>query len=296
MGVINQPLPLNALNHFASTSTLPAHAPTVLLVGFTGWNDAGDAVIDAFRALWEHYPATQAPGFDVSGCYNYTETRPLLSIDEDGTQRITWPDTVFSEAHTTAGVRLLTLSGPEPSMNWQAYIERFKDLVQREQVDLVVFCGALLDEVPHTRPLPLSVTSYTSSVLALEGVEANTYQGPTGLIGVLAFEAGQAHIPALSLWVSVPHYLPEPPHPKATFTLLSALEAILGFPMPLERSADDISSWNHQADALIEDEPELASYVRTLESIAEANDDIADLSQIDIAAQFEKFLKDQDDT
>ena len=112
---------------------------------------------------------------------------------------------------------------------------------------------------------------------------------------MLAFEAGQAHIPALSLWVSVPHYLPEPPHPKATFTLLSALEAILGFPMPLERSADDIASWNHQADALIEDEPELASYVRTLESIAEANDDIADLSQIDIAAQFEKFLKDQDD-
>lgn len=294
--MINQPLPRNALNRLASTSTLPAHAPTVLLVGLTGWNDAGDAVIEAFRALWEHYPTRSLPGFDVSGCYNYTETRPLLTIDEDGTQRITWPDTVFTEARTTAGIRLLTLSGPEPSMNWQTYCDRFKDLIAREQVDLVVFCGALLDEVPHTRPLPLGVTSYTTSVLALEGVEANSYQGPTGLLGVLAYECGQAQIAALSLWLSIPHYLPEPPHPKATFTLLSALEVILGFPMPLEGSADYIASWNHQADALLEDEPELASYVRTLESIAEAKEDIADLSQIDIAAQFEEFLKGRDDS
>ncbi|MDY6050955.1 MAG: PAC2 family protein [Rothia sp. (in: high G+C Gram-positive bacteria)] len=293
--MINQPLPLNALDRFATASAQPGHAPTVLLVSFSGWNDAGDATIEAFRAIWEHYPTTPMSGFDTSGCYNYTETRPLLSIDDKGTQRITWPESIFTEAQTTSGIRLLTLSGPEPSMNWQTYSDRFKDFIAQEKIDLVVFCGALLDEVPHTRPLPLSVTSFTSSVLALDGVETNTYQGPTGLIGVLAYEAGKAQIPALSLWVSVPHYLPEPPHPKATFTLLSALEAILGFPLPLERSADDIANWNHQADALTEDEPDLANYVRTLESIAEATDDIADLSHIDIAAQFEKFLKDQDD-
>lgn len=291
--MINQPLPLKALEHFAQANPDAAHAPTALIIGLAGWNDAGEVISDALRALQAHYKAQPIQGLTSDHYYDYTVTRPHLAQDPTGATSVLWPSLDLTEATTTAGHRLLTLTGPEPSLHWHALAQELTALIEHEHVDLVLLCGALLDEVPHTRTFPLTLTSWEPQTLALEGVSPSTYTGPTGLIGVLAEHLGRNSIPSLSLWISIPHYLPEPPHPKGSFTVLGTLEAILGTPLPLERFADEILNWEREASDLLEDEPELASYVRTLESSAEAKDDIADLSQIDIAAEFEKFLKDQ---
>ncbi|WP_421084194.1 PAC2 family protein [Rothia nasimurium] len=292
---MNLPLPVDALAHFHATSTAPTHPPTVLLVAFDGWNDAGEAATESVRKINTHYQGSPAQGFNHEHYYTFTETRPLLTPSADGGSELIWPELKFTEAQTTSGTRILTLTGPEPSLAWKNFCADFFAFVAQHQVDLVVLCGSLLDEVPHTLPLPVGITSFSQAALDLPGVQPSTYSGETGLIGVLAHEAPQYGVNALSLWVSVPHYVAHPPQPKAAFALLSALQPILGFPMPLEHFQDEMMRWDRAADDLLDDEPELKAYVQNLESAAEAERDISDFSQIDIAAEFEKFLKDRND-
>ncbi|WP_237224959.1 PAC2 family protein [Rothia nasisuis] len=291
---MNQPLPLDALQHFAQLNAPPERAPTLLLVGLEGWNDAGGAVQDALTAVQDYLHSQPRESFASSAYYDYTVTRPHLSTDEDGSPTVTWPQFTLTEGISTAGRRVLTLTGPEPSLNWHELTSNVVDLVQHEQVDLVILCGSLLDEIPHTLAFPVSVTSWAPAALELDGVAQSTYTGPTGLIGVLAQALGEQGVPSLSLWVSVPYYLPEPPHPKGSFALLSTLEAVCGIPLPLHIFSDRIMGWERTAADLLDDEPELSSFVRTLESAAEARDDLDGLGQVDIAAEFERFLRGRD--
>lgn len=293
--MFTQPLPHNLLNHYAQSSGRGAqHPPTLLLVAFEGWNDAGEAASEALKLMAQHYQSKPLPGFESEPFYSYTESRPQLIQGEHGKITLSWPQTHFGEAWSTAGARILTLTGQEPSLNWASYSERVIQFIHREEVDLVIFCGALLDEVPHTLPAPVSVTSSSPSALIQQGIEESTYTGPTGIVGVLAHALGQQDIPSLSLWASLPHYLAHPPHPKATFALLSTLETISGIPMPLEQLADELIAWERGAEELLEDEPELLAYVRQLEAAHETAEDLGDISHIDIAAEFERYLKDQD--
>lgn len=291
--MINQPLPHNLLQRFSQPSG--QKPPTVLILGLWGWNDAADTVQGALSSIKGHFAfKTLEDSLDTAPFYSYTDNQPYLSVNEAGLTELIWPQLKLAETFTPTGLRLLTLNGPEPNLNWPQLAQAIFQLIKDQGVDLVLLCGALLDEVPHTRPLPLTISSWSPSLQALEGVEPNKYSGPTGLIGTLAHLAGEADIPALSLWVSVPHYLPDSPHPKASLALLQALEVLLECPMPTATLQAEISSWEQTAADLLDDEPELAHYVRTLESIAEAKEDIGDLSQLDIAAAFERFLKDQD--
>lgn len=295
MGVMNEPLPVDALAHFNSLNPGPAHAPTVLLVAFDGWNDAGEAATEAVKTISSHYQGSPVQGFEHEQYYSFTETRPQLSPNQTGGTELIWPELKCTESLTTSSTRILTLTGPEPSLGWKAFCNDFFAFAAQEQVDLVVLIGSLLDEVPHTLPLPVGITSYSPEALKLPGVQPSTYSGETGLIGVLAHEAPKHSVNTISLWVSVPHYVAHPPQPKASFALLSTLEPILKFPMPLEHFQNEMIRWDRDADDLLDEEPELKAYVHNLESAAEAERDINDFSQFDIAAEFEKFLQDRND-
>lgn len=293
--MFTQPLPHNLLTHYAQKAGKGGqNPPTLLLVAFEGWNDAGEAASEAVKLVANYYQSKPFTGFPSESFYSYTESRPHLRLGPDGNPTLDWPQTHFGEAWTTAGSRILTVTGQEPSLHWKTYSDHLLELIERERVDLVIFCGALLDEVPHTQPSPVGVTSFSPTALSHPGVDRSTYTGPTGMIGVLAHSAGSRDIPALSLWASLPHYLAHPPHPKATFALLSVLEAITGIPMPLEKLADEIMAWERGAEELLEDEPELMAYVRQLETSYETAEDIGDISNVDIAAEFEQYLKEQD--
>lgn len=293
--MFTQPLPHQLLTHYAQKSGRKDQTPpTLLLVAFEGWNDAGEAASHALTLITEHYGAQPCTGFESESFYSYTESRPHLLADDRGNITLDWPQTHFAEALSTNGTRILTITGQEPSLLWKGYSERLLEFIEREAVDLVIFCGALLDEVPHTQPAPVGITSFSPTALEHPGVEPSSYTGPTGIIGVLAHAAGERDIPALSLWASLPHYLAHPPHPKATFSLLSILEAITGLSMPLEKLTGEITAWEQGAEELLDDEPELSAYVRQLEATYETPQGISDISTIDIAAEFERYLKDQD--
>ncbi|MFW0169159.1 PAC2 family protein [Rothia sp. P4278] len=294
--MFTQPLPHHLLTHYAQKAGKQGQVPpTLLLVAFEGWNDAGESASQAVQLVAEHYQAKPFAGFESESFYSYTESRPHLVPESQGQATgISWPQTRFVEAWSTKGTRILIITGQEPSLSWKNYCQHLLELIDREKVDLVIFCGALLDEVPHTQPAPVGITSFSPTMLVHPGVAPSTYTGPTGIIGVLAHAAGARDIPALSLWASLPHYLAHPPHPKATFSLLSVIEAITGLPMPLEKLADEIMAWERGAKELLEDEPELLAYVQQLESTYERADSIGDISKVDIAAEFEQYLKEQD--
>lgn len=287
---MNERVPQDIVTPLAS----PGSTPTVLLVAFDGWNDAGEAATEALRLLETHCGGTPIEGFDADPFYSFVESRPTLSTDAEGNSTLTWPGTRFAELTGIIGMRVLTVTGSEPSLHWQSYVERLYTFAREQQVGAVILCGALLDDIPHTRPFPLGITSSHPTLLEHDGIEPVTYTGPTGIIGVLAHLANSYKIPALSTWVSIPHYVAHPPQPKATFALLSALETMLGIPLPVDALAEDILAWERGATELMEDEPELRAYVQQLESAAEAQDDLAEFDGVDIAAEFEKFLKRRD--
>lgn len=290
--VMNQPIPHDILPQLTAGGDTQR---TVLLLAFEGWNDAGEAATETLRLITSHFGTSRLDGFETGGYFSYVNTRPLFESFEDGSGTVHWPQITFSEVHLPQpNLRLLTISGPEPSLDWKSFITRIFDFATQERVDLILQCGALLDEVAHSRPFPLNITSMNPGVLAVEGVQKVTYNGPTGIIGVTACEAVQRGIPTASLWVSVPHYISHPPHPKAVFTLMSALESMLAVPLPVDVLAEDILAWERGAAELMEEEPDLRSYVQQLESSAEAEEDLATFDHIDIAAEFEKFLKRRD--
>ncbi|MDO4898988.1 MAG: PAC2 family protein [Rothia sp. (in: high G+C Gram-positive bacteria)] len=289
---MNQSIPQDILTQLNADN----QPRTVLLLAFEGWNDAGEAATETLRLISSHFGSAPLSGFEAEQFFSYTNTRPMFEALPDGTGVVHWPDIKFSEITVkNQNLRLLTVAGPEPSLNWKLFINQLFTFARERKVDLIIQLGALLDEVPHSRPFPLNITSMNPALLNIQGVGKVTYSGPTGIIGVTAFEAAAQGIAAVSLWVSVPHYIGHPPHPKAVFALMSTLESMLAIPLPVDTLAEDILAWERGAAELMEEEPELYSYVQQLESSAEAEEDLANFDQIDIAAEFEKFLKRRND-
>lgn len=274
-------------------ASLPSHQEekTVLLLALEGWNDAGEVATDAVTWLQKQFSASPYQGFESESYYLYTETRPLLEASPEGGRTISWPETRFFSFRPRPGLRIITLLGPEPNLNWKSYRDQVLELARREKVDLFILTGSLLDEVPHTMDFPLAVSSESAELQALTGLEGNTYTGPTGMVGVLAQAAAQAQLASLSLWVSVPHYLAHPPQPKGLLALVKALGEILALDLPLKGLEADLESWVQSSQDLLEEEPELRAYVQQLESSREAQQDMQDLLKVDIAAEFERFLK-----
>jgi len=180
--------------------------------------------------------------------------------------------------------------GIEPSLRWRSYCNELLDAAEDLDVGTIVCVGALLADVPHTRPIPVQTSSQDPRVQALLGVEANDYEGPTGIVGVLAQMALDRGMHSLSIWAAVPHYVAQPPSPKATLALLSGLEDLLNEPVPTGDLAEDARAWQDGVNELAEEDPEVAEYVRQLE---EAKDtvDLPEASGESIAKEFERFLR-----
>ncbi|QRZ60757.1 PAC2 family protein [Rothia sp. ZJ932] len=278
---------LTTLNNLPRSSQ---NHTTVLLAAFEGWNDAGGAASEALQYLTRVWDFTEQTGFNDDEYFIYTQQRPLMMSQPDGPAEIHWPELSVSETTLPdQNIRLIVLTGPEPAQRWKTFIDEFYALAQRLDVDTVLFLGALMAETPHTRPFPVEVTSESPLLRQLPLVERTTYTGPTGITGVTALAAPD-NLPAASLWVSVPHYVGHPPHPKATLALLRSLETLLGIAIPLRPFEDEMDAWERGAAELLEEESELADYVRQLESIYDAENPTTPSGE-DIAAEFEQFLK-----
>lgn len=265
-----------------------------MLCAFEGWNDAGSSATEALTYLDRVFSAQPLSASLSDEFFDLSTSRPLLISQEDGTGEITWPEVTMQQwENPEKTLRVISVTGPEPQLKWKQFTQELLNIAQEQGVDAIILCGGLLAEVPHTRPFPISITSYSPSLREQEGIEKQNYTGPTGIVGVLALSAATKNLKDLSLWVSIPHYAGHPPHPKATYLLLQALESILGISIPLHTIEEETLAWERGAAELMDEEPELARYVEQLENEQESSK-LEEVSGEDIAAEFEQFLKRRD--
>jgi proteasome assembly chaperone (PAC2) family protein len=269
-------------------------AETVLLAAFEGWNDAGGAATSALEHLHEVWGAEQVDELDPEEYHDFQVNRPVVGTGVDGQRRITWPTTVVAVATAPrSGRRVVIVHGIEPSMRWRRYCGELLDIAASLGVRTVVTIGALLADVPHTRPIPVNATSDDADVREDLGLEPNSYEGPTGIVGVLQHEAMARGLRSLSLWAAVPHYVAHPPSPKATLAILNQLEEHLGEPVALGELPDDALAWQHGVDELAAEDTEIGEYVHQLEE-AKDTADLPEATGEAIAQEFERYLRRRD--
>ncbi|SJM72433.1 AC2 (Proteasome assembly chaperone) family [Arthrobacter rhombi] len=268
--------------------------PTIMVVAFGGWNDAGEAASDSLRFLARHFEAKKVAELSEDDYYDYQYSRPSVRRNAAGKRTIRWPSTrMFRAQIPGTGVDLLLVRGTEPTYRWQAFTAELLTQAELQNVKAVVLVGALLADVPHTRPLPASITSEDGHLRALLGAERTTYEGPTGILGVLAETSDSAGLPTLSIWAAVPHYVGHSPSPKATLALLTQLEEVLHTSFDLTLLTEEAEAWQRGVNELSEEDPEVAAYVQQLEESQDATK-LPEASGESIAREFERYLKRRD--
>ena len=261
-----------------------------VIAAFGGWNDAGEAASGVIDHLVDHYKAALEFAIDPEDFYDFQVNRPTSRL-VDGIRTIEWPTTEVLVAHLPER-DLVLIGGPEPNFHWQDYVSRLLSMLRSVQPEVVVLLGALLTDAPHSRPVPVSGTASSQGLADELGLELSDYEGPTGIVGVLSYECDRAGFPVVSLWASVPHYVAEPPNPKATLALLVRLEDVLNLPLDPGDLATESAQWVEQVDELVADDPDIANYVSALE---ERRDEATPAPSGDvIAAEFERYLRRRD--
>jgi len=267
----------------------------LLVVAFAGWFDAGDAATWAVRLLKEHHEAQLLARIDPEEFFNFQTTRPTVAFNDAGDREVSWPenDCYWAKADSHD---LVLLSGVEPHLRWKGFSQDLVDIAKKIDAEMVVTLGALVDVVPHTRP-PVIKGSATNPELATRlALDRPTYQGPTGLVGVLHDSLDKASVPVISLRAAVPHYVSGTPNPIATQSLLRRFEGVTGVPAPADGLDEAVSEWRERVDAAVADDPEVAGYVKRVEAQMQEPPgmDPNDLpTGDDLAAQFEEFLREQ---
>ena len=263
----------------------------VIIAAFEGWNDAGEAASGVISHLSLAWQATPAGAIDPEDYYDFQVTRPVTEVAEGRTERLIWPTTRLLVARQElAGRDVVLVQGIEPNMRWRAFCAELVTAFTEVRTGLVVLLGALLADSPHTRPVPVTAAASDPALAADLRAEPVDYKGPTGIVGVLQHACADAGLPAVSLWASVPHYVAQPPCPKATLALLRGVEDVLDVSLPLADLPAEARAWERGVDELAEQDSEVAEYVRTLEEAKDATD-LPEASGDAIAREFERYLR-----
>lgn len=285
--------PANDLNWLRATPDL---RDPVLIVAFEGWNDAGDAATIAARHLAERFDATPLASIDPERYYDFSTTRPLVHLDEDRNRSITWPENeLLAGRASSSGNDIVVLLGLEPQLRWRTFCEQVVAVARAIGASRVVTLGALLADVPHTRPVEVYGATDDPALMDQLDLAASSYEGPTGIVGVLSTEATAAGFPTASFWAAVPSYVPGAPSPKAGLALVHKVCELLGtsvFVTDLEIAA---ASYERQVDELVAEDDDTLEYVRDLEDAWDLDeaDDLNDDPEL-LVAEVEEFLRDVD--
>ena len=266
-------------------------ADPVLVAAFAGWNDAADAASGTVDRLIEQWDAELVHEFEPDDYYDFQVNRPHVAFTDEGARSITWPTTRVYVARPERAARdLVLLRGVEPNMRWRPFCAEILTVAEKLDVRMAVAVGALLADVPHTRPIPVSGSVSDPELGARLGLEPSTYEGPTGITGVFHDLCAQADLPSLSLWAAVPHYVAQPPCPKATLALLGRLEDLLEVPIDLGDLVEEARAWERGVDELAREDTEVADYVRSLEDARDVSE-LPEASGDAIARDFERYLE-----
>ncbi|HAP89013.1 MAG TPA: carboxylate--amine ligase [Arthrobacter bacterium] len=294
------------MNSFDGDTTEPGAAPepeqfllpvadgeriTVMLAAFEGWNDAGEAASDSLRYLNRVWGGKKVASIDADEYYDFQFTRPTVRRTASGERKIKWPSTrIYKAIAPDSNVDVIFVQGIEPSYKWRAYTAELLVHAEALKVDYVVLVGALLADVPHSRPIPVSTSSDDTALRERLNLEASQYEGPVGIVGVLSEVSLLAGLPTVSLWAAVPHYVAQAPSPKAQLALLHRVEELLQVPLDTHELTEEAAAWERGVDELATEDPEIAAYVRQLEE-AKDTADLPEASGESIAREFERYLK-----
>lgn len=272
-------------------SNFPADS-TVIIAAFGGWSDAGAAATDAISHLVEVWNAELVYELPIDSFYDFSFNRPEISTDENGVRQISWPGTKVFKAHSAAmpETNIYLIQGDEPNLKWTTYANTLLDQIPKNDSTVLLTLGAMLAEVPHTRPVPINGTTSNEQLALLTGYSPSNYEGPTGIISVLAFEAALRDIPAASIWAALPHYVGAPPCPKGTLALVRGLEDVLDTSIPVLELVEEARAWQTGVEELAAEDEEVAEYIRSLEE----SQDTAELPEASgeaIAREFERYLR-----
>ncbi|MFD4989342.1 PAC2 family protein [Streptomyces sp. NPDC058374] len=273
---------------------VPELVDPVMVAAFEGWNDAGDAASTAVEHLEQEWKGEVFAALDAEDYYDFQVNRPTVWMD-GGVRKVTWPTTRLSVVRIGGDKPrdLVLVRGIEPSMRWRSFCNEILGFAHELGVELVVVLGALLGDTPHTRPVPVSGVTSDPDLARTMNLEESRYEGPTGIVGILQEACAHAGVPAVGLWAAVPHYVSQPPNPKATLALLNRLEDVLDLRIPLGDLAEDARAWQLGVDQLAAEDSEVAEYVQSLE---EARDtaELPEASGEAIAREFERYLRRRD--
>lgn len=269
----------------------------ILLVAFEGWNDATEAASAALRAIADQFSAQTLEAVDPEDYYDFQFSRPVVELDEAGNRILSWPGTELLHASADAikqfpaAQDLFLLLGTEPSRRWLSFAGEILEMVQDREIDSVIMLGAMLADVPHTRPMPIFKSSQNPMLQQMFSLEPSKYEGPVGILTVLAQAFEAEGIPVLSLWGSVPHYVHNTQNPKAALGFLSELSSLTKFDFDTATLAEAAFDWERSIDELSESDEEMAGYIEQLEKARDAME--SDVSGDAIARELERFLKER---
>jgi hypothetical protein len=271
-------------------------------VAFEGWNDAGEAASAAVYTLKSQLELGALMSIDPEDYFDYQFNRPTMVVDDNGGKELVWPSVTMYGPASAARPRgvapevpgeetpVYLLVGTEPSRGWKTFTLEVMDAIEGAEIDGIVFLGAMLADVPHSRPITVFVTSENPEVRERLGVERSQYEGPVGILSVLSDAAEKLGIPTVSIWASVPHYVHNAPSPKATLAIIDKLEELLDIVIPRGELIDEANAWESGIDALASDDDEMATYIQQLEQARDTVDS-PEASGEAIAEEFEQYLR-----
>jgi proteasome assembly chaperone (PAC2) family protein len=270
----------------------------VLVCAFAGWNDAASAATTAIEAVAAALDSEVVARLDPEEFYDFQVNRPTIRLVEGRTRHIDWPANTMVTAIASGAERdLILMSGVEPNLRWRSYSTAILDAAQRMGVEMLVSLGALIADVAHTRPVPITGLATDQELVEKLNLSRSNYEGPTGIVGVLHDQCRERGISSASLWAAIPHYVAAVPNPKAALALLRRLEGMTGIAIEASELEDAMDRFESQIDRAVAANPEIEELVRRLE--AEQADEVelpADVPSGDtLAREFQRFLRQRGD-
>lgn len=266
------------------------HRP-VVIAAFEGWNDAGEASTTAARWLRDRWASEPMAEIDAEEFFDFTSTRPQVAMSDGAVREIVWPTTELT-AGSEGGIDVVVLLGTEPQLRWRTFCEQVVGVARELDARMVITLGALLADVPHTRPTSVIGTALDAALVERLDLQRSTYEGPTGIVGVLLDACARAGLASASLWAAVPAYVPGASSPKAALALVERTASMLSVPVLTTDLQIASASYERQVSEVVVDDEEMSEYVLHLEQRYESNDDDGDTSQR-LVEEVERFLRNQ---
>jgi proteasome assembly chaperone (PAC2) family protein len=269
----------------------------ILVAAFRGWNDGAQAASLAAGYLAKTWGAERFADVDPENFFDFQATRPHVSLEEGLSRRIDWPETAFYHARPDGLDRdVVLLLGIEPNLRWRTFTDLVVGLARDLGIELLITLGALLADVPHTRPAPVTGSASDKDLVERLGLSASRYEGPTGIVGVIHDECGKSGIPSASLWAAVPHYVSLTPSPRGALALCERLGDVLGIQIEADELEEAARNYEEQVSEAVASDEETAAYVDELERRSDQLDDATELPSGDaLAAELTRFLKERDE-